>query len=349
LAQHSVTVQNTQETTRTIAPASANRAQVFADYDVLQRGAGACALFERKLIRVLGDDRVPFLHGMCSNDIKNARSGAIVPALFLTEHAHLIAEFFAWIDDASILIEIDQAAWSQAREHLEKLLVADDVEFEDCPDLVVVDVEGPRAAEAIRATTKDVVVPEKWRWTRTGEISIGNLPRFGASAGTILAPRQRVADVLSSIESLGADFRRISTDAIEIVRVENGIARVGVDSTDKTIALEARLNRAISVDKGCYVGQETIERATARGGIKKKLYGLVIEGERVPALNVSARFEGKEVGRLSSVEVSPRLGVIGLAILNHSVWKPGTRLTIADIAGELEAEVSDIPFPQGLK
>jgi folate-binding protein YgfZ len=332
-----------------MAPVSANRGEVRLDYDVLRRGAGVHALFERKVIRVVGDDRVSFLHGMCSNDIKNAGSGAIVPALFLTERAHLIAEFFAWIDDDSILIEIDQAAWSRAREHLEKLLVADDVEFEDCPDLVVVDVEGPRAAEAIRATTGDTVPPAEWRWTPAGEISIGNLPRFGASASTILVPRQRVAEVLSSIESLGADFRPIRAEAIDIVRVENGIARVGVDSTDKTIALEARLSRAISFDKGCYVGQETIERATARGGLKKKLYGLVVGGERVPAPNVSARFEGKEVGRLSSVAVSPRLGIIGLAILNHGVWKPGTRLTIADIAGDLEAEVSDIPFPQGLK
>jgi len=319
------------------------------DYDVLQRGAGVCVLSERKLIRVIGDDRVTFLHGMCSNDIRNARPGAIVPALFLTEHAHLIAEFFAWIDDGSILIEIDQAAWGRAREHVEKLLVADDVEFEDCPDLVVVDVEGLRAAEAIRATTKVLTIPEEWKWTGAREMSIGNLPRFGAPACTILVARQGIGEVLSSIESLGADFRPIRTEAIDIVRVENGIARVGVDTTDKTIALEARLNRAISFDKGCYVGQETIERATARGGLKKKLCGLVVEGERVPALNASAQFEGKEVGRLTSAAASPRLGIIGLAILNHSVWKSGTRLTLADIAGELEAEVSDIPFPQGLK
>ena len=342
-------MQNAQETTGTIAPASTNREEVRRDYDVLQRGAGVSALFERKLIRVIGDDRVSFLHGMSSNDIKNARSGTIVPALFLTEHARLIAEFFAWIDDDSILIEIDEAAWSRAREHLEKLLVADDVEFEDCPDLVVVDVEGPRAAEAVRATTIGANLPDEWRWTRAGEVSIGNLPRFGVFAGTILVPRDRVAAVLSSIESLGADFRPIRTEAIDIVRIENGIARVGVDSTDKTIALEARLDRAISFDKGCYVGQETIERATARGGLKKKLYGLLIEGERVPALSASAQFEGREVGRLSSVAVSPRLGIIGLAILNHSVWKPGTRLAIADLAGDLAAAVSDIPFPQGLK
>ena len=61
---------------------------------------------------------------------------------------------------------------------------------------------------------------------------------------------------------------------LETIRIENGVARVGVDTTDKTIALEARLNRAISFNKGCYLGQETIERATARGGLKKRMFGL---------------------------------------------------------------------------
>jgi glycine cleavage system aminomethyltransferase T len=75
----------------------------------------------------------------------------------------------------------------------------------------------------------------------------------------------------------------------------------------------------------------------------------LVEGERVPALNASARFEGREVGRLSSVAVSPRLGIIGLAILNHSAWESGTRLVVADAAGELAAKVSEIPFPQSLK
>src|SRR5262249_57202551 len=127
---------------------------------------------------------------------------------------------------------------------------------------------------------------------------------------------QGIGEVLSSIESLGADFRPIRTEAIDIVRVENGIARVGVDTTDKTIALEARLNGAISFDKGCYVGQETIERATARGGLRKKLFGLLFEGERTPVPEAVARLDGKEVGRVSSVAASPRLGAIGLAILH---------------------------------
>ena len=62
-----------------------------------------------------------------------------------------------------------------------------------------------------------------------------------------------------------------------MLRVEHGIAKVGVDATERTIALEARLERSISFNKGCYLGQETIERATARGGLKKKIFGLRFE------------------------------------------------------------------------
>jgi len=333
----------------TEVPASADLTEIRTDYDALQRGAGVRAMFERKLIRVVGADRASFLHGMCSNDIKNARPGAIVPALFLTERAHLIAEFFAWIDDDSILIEIDGAGWGRAREHLERLLVADDVEFEDCPDLVALDIEGPRAAEAIRTVTNDALLPEKWRWARVGEILLGNLPRFEACAGTLLLPRAQLASATSSVVALGTGFRSVKSAAIDIVRVENGIARVGLDTTDKTIALEARLNRAISFDKGCYVGQETIERATARGGLKKKLFGLLFEGERTPAPEAVARLDGKEVGRVSSVAASPRLGAIGLAILNRSAWDSGTLLLVTDPSGDIAARVSDIPFARGLK
>jgi len=74
----------------------------------------------------------------------------------------------------------------------------------------------------------------------------------------------------------------VSIEAAEILRVESGAARVGVDTNDKTIALEARMEPAISFSKGCYIGQETIERATARGALKRRLVGLRIDGARVP-------------------------------------------------------------------
>ncbi len=326
---------------------AAHPVSAAADYRALREGAGAIALGERTVVRVTGDDRVSFLHGMSSNDIKAARAGAIVPALFLSEHAHLIADFFAWIESDAILVEIDSVLWTRARAHLEKLLVADDVEFEELSSIAVIDIEGPRAAEAARALSgAEAAALGEWKFIRAAGFSVGNLPRLGSGAFTILAPAEQAGAILSRITSLGADFRAVSAAALEIIRIENGLALAGVDTGDKTIALEARLDRAISTSKGCYVGQETIERATARGGLRKRLFGLRIEGARAPEPGASAMLAGKEVGRVTSVARSPSLGVIGLAILHHSAWDGAAALSIADPAGEIAARVCEIPFRQ---
>jgi folate-binding protein YgfZ len=324
---------------------SFDAAPAAADYRALRQGAGAIALGERTIVRVTGDDRVSFLHGMSSNDLKAAGAGAVVPALFLSEHAHLIADFFAWIEADAILIEIDSALWTRARAHLEKLLVADDVEFDELAAFAVVDIEGPRAADAVRALAGDETAAlGEWRFIRSGDVSIANLPRLGSRAFTILAPAEKAAAIVARIASLGPDFRAVSAEALDLIRIENGLALAGVDTGEKTIALEARMDRAISMHKGCYVGQETIERATARGGMRKRLFGLRIEGVRAPEPGASVTLAGKEVGRVTSVARSPKLGAIGLAILHHSAWDGAAEVAIADPAGEITARVCELPF-----
>jgi folate-binding protein YgfZ len=151
-----------------------------------------------------------------------------------------------------------------------------------------------------------------------------------------------VAKLLESIP----DSRRIDPAVVEAIRIENGIARIGVDTTDKTIALEARLDRALSLNKGCYLGQETIERATARGGLKKRMFGIKFNGP-APSAGTALSLGGKEVGRVSSAIRSPRFGALGLAILHYSAWQPGTELKVgengtADETGT--AIVAELPF-----
>ncbi len=322
------------------------------DYDALRRGAGICVLENRLLVRVVGDDRVSFLNGMCSNDIKSASAGDVIPALFLTEHAHLIADFFAWIENDAILIDIDAELWNRARSHLEKLLVADDVEFEEAHDAAVIDIGGPHAASAARAAANispdalDASLDplEPWKFIRAGDLLIGRVPRLGSEAVSIIASSAIGAEIAAKAVSRGGNFRAVCAGARETVRVENGLAQVGVDTTEKTIALEARLSRSISFSKGCYVGQETIERATARGGVRKKLYGLRFEGGQVPERSSAVMLDGKEVGRVSSAVYSPRFGAIGLSILHHSAWHEGIAVKIQAAGGEIEARVADLPF-----
>ncbi|MGH7923426.1 MAG: YgfZ/GcvT domain-containing protein [Candidatus Binatus sp.] len=299
--------------------------------------AGVIVLDARILVRVSGDDRASFLHGMCTADVKGARPGAIVPALFLTEHAHVIADAFIWVTPDALLLDIDAEAWTRTHAHLERLLVADDVEFEDAANLGLIDVEGPAAVAATSAPASP------WTFLEQGSLIVGNLPRFGGPAVTLIAAQESIDSTIASILAKNTGAQRIDPSALETIRIENGVARIGTDTTEKTIALEARLNRSISFNKGCYLGQETIERATARGGLKKKMFGLKFNIGDIPGAGAVLTLNGKEVGRVTSAVRSPRFGAIGLAILHHSAWTPGTELKVGEDGGAI---VSELPFAQ---
>jgi folate-binding protein YgfZ len=317
------------------AAAHAGSPEFSADYGAATAAAAVFAIH----------DRVSFFHGMCSNDLKAARAGAVLPALFLTEHAHVIADCFIWVAADSLMIDIDAGLWRRALEHLERLLVADDVEFEDNPGLAVVDIEGPRAADAIRAAVGGgPAAAGEWCFTIAGSLLVANLPRLGGTAFSMIGPRGDLDFAIERILASDTAFRRVGPTALDTIRIERGLALVSVDTGDKTIALEARMERAISFNKGCYVGQETIERATARGALKRRLKGLRIDGAAMPARGAAVMLAGKEVGRATSVAKSPRMGGIALAILHHSAWAPGMAVEIAGAEGAIDAKVEELPF-----
>ena len=319
-----------------------------ADYEAVAHTAGVRILNERRIVRVIGDDRATFFHGMTSADVKGAQPGDVLPALILTEHAHVIADLFIWVAADALLLDIDADAWERARAHLERLLVADDVEFEDESDLQVVDVEGPRATDAARvAAGAEAATLGEWHFVGAGELLVANLPRVGGPAISILAPRALVESHVAKILAAVRDSRLVGADALEAIRIEHGVARIGVDTLDKTLALEARLDRAISFSKGCYVGQETIERATARGALKKRLLGLKFTDARVATVGAAVMLAGKEVGHVTSVVNSPRMGAIGLALLHHSGWAAGTAVSVESGGRAGAATVSELPFAQG--
>ena len=300
--------------------------------------AGVLPLDTRIVVRVTGDDRASFLHGMCTADVNGAKPGVILPAVFLTEHAHVIADAFIWVTADSLLLDIDAEAWARIHSHLDRLLVADDVEFEEQSDSAIIDLEGPTVLDVVGATSLVA-----WTFIENDGALIGNVPRYGGPAASILASRDALDSTIAAILAKNPDARSIDAAILDVIRVEHGIARLGVDTSDKTIALEARMNRAISFNKGCYLGQETIERATARGGLKKRMFGLKFHSEGLPAADAVLTLAGKEVGRVTSAVRSPRFGAIGLAILHHSAWTPGTELKVGEGSAAI---VSDLPFAQ---
>ena len=120
------------------------------DYSAIHFGSGIRLLESRLFLRVSGEDRITFMHGMCTADVKSLLPGELTRALFLTEHAHVIADCFIYaLQEPAIWLEVEQASWITIREHLERFLVADDVEFDELKTLTALQIEGPSSNDVI--------------------------------------------------------------------------------------------------------------------------------------------------------------------------------------------------------
>jgi folate-binding protein YgfZ len=318
------------------------------EYDAIKSGTGIRLLEDRLVVRVSGDDRISFMHGMCTADVKSLAPGKLARALFLTEHAHVIADCFIYaLQEQALWLEVERLRWAAIKEHLEQFLVADDVELEELDTLSMLDIEGPASVEAVARFAGDAGRELKqWQHLERDGFCIANLPRYGGPAFTLIADRTALAAAAERMRQSCPGMCELNAQALETVRIENGLALIGTDTNERTLALEARLEAAIAFNKGCYVGQETIERATAHGSLKRRLYGIQIAGNEMPSPGASIQLGGKEVGRLTSVAPSPANGIIGLAILHHSAWAAGTRVPITGDKGMITGLVCDLPFRQ---
>ena len=130
-------------------------------------------------------------------------------------------------------------------------------------------------------------------------------------------------------------------DELEVRRVEAGLPRYDVDVSEANFPFEAHLERAYSLKKGCYIGQEVLARADARGSVKKRLVGIALAGDGPVAPDTPLACEARpEAGRVTSSVVSPRFGPIALGYLHRSCWEPGTEVRAGDRAGKVVA----LPF-----
>jgi len=154
---------------------------------------------------------------------------------------------------------------------------------------------------------------------------------------------QNIWDALAAVQQV-APWKPVGHAAWNILRTEAGVPWYGVDMDERTLPPEAALEaRALSYSKGCYVGQEIIERIRSRGHVNRRLAGLRLQGAR-PAAGAKLLREGKEVGVLTTVVESPTLGgAIALGIVRREQLEPGTRL---EVEGGGAAEVAALPFYQ---
>lgn len=278
------------------------------------------------VLRATGKDAQDYLHRMTTQDVNRLAPGASAYAAVLNAKGHLLADAHVLVEPDGVLLVLAAAAAAEARAHLEKFVIMDDVAFEDLSaSLRVVPMLGAAAAAKLASAP--------------GARRIANERRGAPCIDLVVAAHG--AEALRAA-AVGQGAAPLGEDDLEAIRVLAGMARFGVDMDPSRLPMEAGLTRAaISFGKGCYTGQEVVLRATARGHLQRGLVQLEVPPGAAAGTTLTAN--GQEVGVLTSVADTPE-GRIGLGYLRRAHWKEGERVG----AGGGEAVVRKVIVEDGL-
>lgn len=276
-------------------------------YEALRRGAAAFDLTSRARIAVRGRDRARLLHNLASNEVKKMTDGSDCYAFLLSPQGRIQADLYLLCFAGHFLIDTEPELREKVFTHIKRYIIADQVELEDVTGATAcLAVEGPNAADALRAI--GAPVPGEYAHDAWGERTVAGLSATGQPGFRIYSPAGEPAKLGPQLEAAGAVAA--TAEDIRTVRIENGKPRYGEDITDRSLPQETQQMHAVSFTKGCYLGQEIVERIRAQGHVNKKLVRLRIEGaDPLPAATKLAH-DGADAGEITSSVFSPDSGNI---------------------------------------
>jgi folate-binding protein YgfZ len=300
-------------------------------YTACTEGCGLVDRSETGKLLLTGAEAAAFLDGQVSNAITDLEPGHGRYATLLTNKGRMLGDLRVLATGEGLLLVTERVALQALFDQLRRGLIGWQVELHKRTlQLGLLSLVGPRADAVAAAAGLPVPGPEE-------HDVAGDVVRTDVGLD-VLPPAERAGAVRAALLAAGAVD--VPEAVAEVVRVERGRPRYGVDLNDTVMPEEAGIvDRAVSFTKGCYVGQETVARLHWKGKPNRHLRGLRLSG---PAHTGDAVVAGdREAGRLGSAVVSPRLGPVALAILRREV-APGNRVTVGN-AG-VTAEVVELPF-----
>lgn len=293
-------------------------------------------LSDRGLLRVTGGDRVRFLNGMLANDVAKLAPGELCPSLLLDRKGHVLAELWVLSEPEAILLDIAPGLEAEVCSVLEKHIIADDVALASLSgEMAQLGLEGPGAHDAAREV--GAAIPPPGRFERASFAAESLIWIAGGSLGDeglrVLAPR-------TSLPRLRAELAlpELSAEAADVLRIEAAIPKLGSDITSRNFPQEARLERAFSLSKGCYVGQEIVARIASRGAVNRLLVKLRTRALVAPGAEI--RLADTVVGQVTSSAVSSASGAIALGYVRVADSGAGTQLEVGASHGEIVEDYS---------
>jgi folate-binding protein YgfZ len=326
------------------------------EYEAIVQSAGVMDLSFRSRLCLTGADRTRFLHGQVTNDVKGLRPGEGCYAALITAKGKMETDLNIFCLADELLLDFEPGLTARIIERLERFVIADDVQIVDVASLYgLLAVNGPKSTDSVQALGIFGELPSKplnfvsLNDPNLGQIYLAQNARAGSCGYDLFVPTAALSAVADKLVAAarGVGGRACGWEAFELARIEAGIPRFGADMDETNIPLEAMLEtRAISFNKGCYIGQEVISRIRTYGQVAKALRGLLLDDSKsLPAKGDRLFKDGKDVGYITSAAASPALKAnIALGYVRKEVNEVGSELTARTSAGELRARVAELPF-----
>ena len=327
------------------------------EHAALTERAGVLDLSFRSRVCLTGAERVRFLHGQVTNDIKGLREGEGCYAALVNAKGRMQSDLNIYSLTEELLLDFEPGLTRIVSDRLEKYIVADDVQIVEVGALYgLLSVQGPESGAVVRRLGLLNEPParpgaySKIVDQTAGELYLMNQGRSGTSGFDLFVPSSALEDLaeklMSSAQALGG--RACGWQALEIARIEAGIPRFGIDMDETNFPQECGMEaRAVSYTKGCYIGQEVLNRIHTMGHVNRQLCGFRLPDDLnpLPIKGDKLLDAGREVGNITSTVASPKLKrnlALGYVRREHS--QNGTELRVRTAERESSAVVAQLPF-----
>jgi folate-binding protein YgfZ len=319
------------------------------EFVLLHHSCGVYDLGYREKISLTGADRTRWLNGMVTNNIRDLAVGRGVYAFLLNPQGHILGDLYAYNRGESIVVDTDADQMEKMIATFDHYIIMDDVVITKLGEhMTSVGVAGPKSRAVLQAAgirvsemqPLEAVTPKCACDCGCLECSVvrSDHPR-SESYEIWIAPR----DVLKLWQALvAAGANPVGWEALEVDRIVYGIPRYGVDLRDRDLPQEASQDRALSFNKGCYVGQEIVERVRSRGAVHRQFSGFLLDGAVAIVAGAKIVSSEKEVGEITSaatVALDGREKTVALGYIRRESGTPGREVTI----GSSQAIIVQLP------
>jgi folate-binding protein YgfZ len=319
------------------------------EFSSLLQGCGVYDLGFSAWISLTGGDRVRWLNGMVTNNVRDLAAGRGVYAFLLNPQGRILGDMHAYNVGESIVVETDRGQVEKILATFDHYIIMDDVEVKVGSERTALGLAGPKSRAMLNSV--GIEVPE------LQPLELIN-PRCNCDCECIECTVARTDDVMVEAYEIwlapkdayrtwraliAAGATAVGSEALELQRVASGVPLYGVDIRDRDLPQETEQLRALNFNKGCYVGQEIVERIRSRGNVHRKFTGFQAEGAQRITAGEKIVANEKEVGEVTSsavLQTDSGNRTLALGYIRREVGVPGREVTI----GATKASVTQLPL-----